>query len=262
MHEERGTGNEATRAPHERLGPRHLDVSGVTAGYGRSPAALTDCTLSMSSHRVVAVVGPNGAGKTTLLRVIGGVLKCRAGKVLWAADDITGWNPNQRARAGIVHIPEGRAVFGAMSVEENLVIAADALGIRKSPASLDQAYSLFPVLKERRKQLAGTLSGGEQRMLAIGRGLITQPAVILLDEPTLGLSPRAADVVFEALTRLIASGIRILLVEQNLGYAEMVAEHAILLARGRVTWQGRADGLSNVPEVRKAVLGEEGDAVS
>lgn len=262
MHKERGTGSQATRTTREGLESRHLDVTGVTAGYGRGPAALTDCTLSMSSHRVVAVVGPNGAGKTTLLRVIGGVLKCRAGKILWAADDITGWNPNQRARAGIVHIPEGRAVFGTMTVEENLFIAAEALGIRKSSASIDQAYALFPVLKERRKQSAGTLSGGEQRMLAIGRGLITQPAVMLLDEPTLGLSPRAADVVFEALTRLIASNIRILLVEQNLGYAEMVAQHAILLARGRVTWQGSAAGLANVPEVRKAVLGKEGDVVS
>jgi branched-chain amino acid transport system ATP-binding protein len=259
MHREQATADEAApRTADEQNKSGQLDVNGVTAGYGRGPAAVTDCTLSMSSYKVVAVVGPNGAGKTTLLRVIGGVLGCRDGKIIWASTDITRWNPNRRARAGIVHIPEGRATFGGMTVEENLVIAAEALGIRKSSANIDWAYGLFPVLKERRKQSAGTLSGGEQRMLAISRGLITQPALMLLDEPTLGLSPRVADEVFGALTNLIASGIRILLVEQNLGYAEMVAEHAILLARGRVTWQGSAVGLANVPEVRKAVLGEEG----
>jgi branched-chain amino acid transport system ATP-binding protein len=259
MHQDQmSPGGGAPRTTGDPGKPSQLDVQGVTAGYGRGPAALADCTISMSSHRVVAVVGPNGAGKTTLLRVIGGVLRCRAGKISWAATDITAWDPHRRARAGIVHIPEGRAVFGGMTVEENLVIAAEALSVRISSASLDRAYALFPVLKERRKQAAGTLSGGEQRMLAIGRGLIAEPAVMLLDEPTLGLSPRAADDVFESLISLIAADIRILLVEQNLGYAEMIAEHAILLTRGRVTWRGGAAGLTSVPEVRKAVLGEEG----
>lgn len=245
------------QADSPNVGP-DLAVCGVTAGYGRGSNALTECEIKVTTERVVAVVGPNGAGKSTLLRVIGGLLRCRSGSVWWGGKDISNWTPNRRAQAGIVHIPEGRAIFGSMTVESNLALGAEALGRRYSMGELESIYQIFPILFERRRQAAGTLSGGEQRMLAVGRGLMASPTILLLDEPTLGLSPRACAEVFAALTKLVESGIRILLVEQNLGYAEMLAERAILLSRGQVAWRGSARGLASVPAVRDAVLGPSG----
>ena len=232
-----------------------LEVRGLVSGYG-AVVAVHGVDLTIPAGAVTAVVGSNGAGKSTTLRAISGLLPIRAGTIRFDGDDVTALSTDQRVDRGIVMVPEGRLIFPRMSVEENLRIGAFAPRGRSHRAeTLATVYSMFPRLKERRGQMGGTLSGGEQQMLALGRGLMARPKVLLLDEPTLGLAPMMAHQIFEAIETLIAEGVTILLSEQNVGMSLEVSETAFVLENGLVVLSGSGAELLDSDEIKRAYLG-------
>ncbi len=235
-----------------------LEVSGVSAGYGRL-VALHEVSLEVPSGHVAAVIGANGAGKTTLLRVISGLLVPTSGQVRLNGDNITGAPPERVVAAGVAHVPERRQLFGSMRVEDNLLLGA-YLRLRRGPRraveeDLERVYALFPRLRERRRQLAATLSGGEQQMLAIGRALMARPHVLLLDEPSLGLAPLLVRELFRVIRQLREHGYTVLLVEQNAHQALRVADVAYVMETGRITLRGTGSDLLAQPQVQAAYLG-------
>jgi branched-chain amino acid transport system ATP-binding protein len=232
-----------------------LELAGVTAGYGAF-TALWDVALRVERGEAVAVVGPNGAGKTTLLRVISGVLPVRAGTLTFDGAALAGHPAHDIVAHGIAHVPEGRRLFPMLSVAENLKMGAYLSSARaRYRETLDRVYALFPVLAERKTQRAGSLSGGEQQMLAIGRALMSQPRLILLDEPSMGLAPVMVLRLFDLIRRIRAEGYTILVVEQNVRQVLKLVDRAYLLEVGRIKMEGRAAELAEQDFVRKAYVG-------
>ncbi len=235
-----------------------LELVGVTAGYGRL-VALREVSLHVPEGAVATVVGANGAGKSTLLRVVSGLVPARSGRVLLAGQDITGWPAEKVVAAGVAHVPERRQLFGSMRVEDNLLLGAYLRlrqGLRREvEEDLQRVYDLFPRLRERRRQVAATLSGGEQQMLAIGRALMARPRLLLLDEPSLGLAPLLVRELFRVIRRLREDGYTVLLVEQNAHQALRVADVAYVMETGTVTLRGSGPELLSRPEVQAAYLG-------
>ena len=232
-----------------------LGVEGLSAGYGQAQA-LWDLSFIVNRGELVVLVGSNGAGKTTTLRSVQGVLKPRSGKVTFDSKDVTGLPANKVTALGLSMVPEGRRLFTTMTVEENLQLGAfskRARGLMRE--NLSTVHELFPVLKERAKQRAGSLSGGEQQMLAIGRGIMSNPEMLMLDEPSLGLAPIMVSKVFDALKALKERGLTILLVEQNVEASLSIADRGYLLDNGRMTFEGNADQFRANKDLREAFLG-------
>ena len=232
-----------------------LQVNDLDVYYGDAQA-LREVTITVGGGEVVSIVGSNGAGKSTLVNSIMGILRPRRGRIVLDDQDITRIPGHQVCRAGIAIVPEGRRLFSAMSVEGNLDLGAFNRGAREHYGdSLQWVHTLFPRLAERKDQLAGSLSGGEQQMLAVGRALMARPRLLLMDEPSLGLAPVVVDEVFEVIEAVRGEGVGVLLVEQNVQRALDVSSRAYLLAEGRVLLEGDAVGMANNPELRKSVLG-------
>jgi branched-chain amino acid transport system ATP-binding protein len=232
-----------------------LDLRNVTAGYGQF-TALWDVSLTVAQGEAVAVVGPNGAGKTTLLRVISGVITPVRGELLFEGRPLTGRPAHEIVAHGIAHVPEGRRLFPKLTVADNLKMGAFLPAARREyRGSLERVYTLFPALAERQSQRAGSLSGGEQQMLAIGRALMSRPRLILFDEPSMGLAPVMVLRLFDLIRRIRAEGYTILVVEQNVRQVLKLVDRAYLLEVGRIRMEGRADALSEQEFVRKAYVG-------
>lgn len=245
----------------ERIQPRRaaaqgklLEISGLTCRYGRIEA-LHGVSLEVGTGELVALVGANGAGKTTLMRTVSGVQPAAGGTIRYAGQDITRMRADARVRAGIAQVPEGRQVFGPMSIEDNLVMGAYTRPAAEIRSGLDEVYDLFPILRERRKLPAGTLSGGQQQMLAVGRAMMSKPKLLLLDEPSMGLAPLIVEEIFRIVKMLKQAGITILLVEQNARAALAIADHAYVLETGSVTLAGPGPELLKNDDVRRAYLG-------
>ena len=235
--------------------PPMLALHEVTAGYGHF-TALWAVSLRVERGEAVAVVGPNGAGKTTLLRVISGVIAPRTGTLAFESTPLTGRPPHEVVARGIAHVPEGRRLFPALTVAENLRMGAFLPAARRTFAeTLERVHALFPVLAERRQQRAGSLSGGEQQMLAIGRALMSRPKLILFDEPSMGLAPVMVLRLFDLIRKIREEGYTILIVEQNVRQVLKLVDRAYLLEVGRIRMEGRADELSEQDFVRKAYVG-------
>ena len=232
-----------------------LKLEGVGAAYGPVPV-LHDVSLEVNQGEAVAIVGANNAGKSTTLRTIAGLLKPTAGKITFDGQDLSRLGPQDIVNLGVVMVPEGRGVFPDMTVEENLLMGSfNPRGRKERPASFPNVYRLFPVLDKRRKQIASTLSGGEQQMLAIGRGLMAQPKILLLDEPSLGLGPLLIREVYRVLQDLNRQGLTILLVEQNVRVSLAITSRAYVLLHGRVFLSGKSQELARDERVKKAYLG-------
>lgn len=231
-----------------------LSVEGLTSHYGRIQA-LKEVALDVAAGELVAVVGSNGAGKTTLLRTISGVQPATGGRVRFEGTDITREPPHRRVRRGIAQVPEGRQVFGSLTVEDNLRLGAFTRRDADLDAELETIYAQAPILKERRKHLAGTLSGGQQQLLAIGRALMAKPKLLLLDEPSLGLAPLLVEQILEAVVRLKREGMTLVLVEQNAFAALSIADRAYVLETGKITMEGPGKALLADDRVREAYLG-------
>jgi branched-chain amino acid transport system ATP-binding protein len=232
-----------------------LEVKNIQVSYGIA-TALWDVSLTVREGNIVSMVGSNGAGKSTTLRAISGLVHPQDGSILLNGHAIEHLAPHQIAKLGISHVPEGRKIFPHLSVLENLKIGALPVSDpRRIDQLLESVFDLFPILLERQKQAGGTLSGGQQQMLAIGRGLMADPKVLLLDEPSLGLAPIIVDTVFDVITRLNRQGQTILLVEQNAYRSLEVASYAYVLETGRITLEGDSSRLIDDPHVKTAYLG-------
>jgi branched-chain amino acid transport system ATP-binding protein len=231
-----------------------LEIRALESRYGRIPA-LKGIDLSIAEGELVALVGANGAGKTTLLRALSGVLRVSAGQVVFCGEDITRATSDARVRRGIVQVPEGRLVFAPLSVEDNLRLGGYTRSRDESDASLERVFEMFPVLKSRRRQPAGTLSGGQQQMLAMGRGLMAKPKLLLLDEPSMGLAPKLVAEIFAAIRALKAAGTTIFLVDQNARAALSVAERGYVLETGRIVLSGSGAQLLDNEQMKEAYLG-------
>jgi branched-chain amino acid transport system ATP-binding protein len=231
-----------------------LAVENLGSAYGRIPV-LHGVSVNVQQGRIVALVGSNGAGKTTLMRCISGIQPLSQGRVLWEGKDITQLSAAARVKLGLAQVPEGRMVFGPMTVQDNLELG----GITRKPdamrATLKEVFELFPVLSDRRGAMAGSLSGGEQQMLAIGRALMSAPRLLLLDEPSLGLAPMVVAFIFERIRELNRRGMSILVVEQNVSLALRMADEAYVLETGKVVAQGAGRALLQDPAVQHAYLG-------
>ena len=232
-----------------------LELRDVAVAYGPI-RALKNVSLNVEPGEIVTLIGANGAGKTTTLKTISGLLKPTAGEIVFDGDSIVGVPAHQLVRRGIGHAPEGRGMFPGMSVTENLEMGA-YLEKGSLTAQFERVFTLFPRLAERRKQAAGTLSGGEQQMVSIGRALMSAPKLLLLDEPSMGLAPRLVAQIFSIVTEINAQGTTILLVEQNAAQALRRARRAYILATGEVVREGEAAALADDPAVRAAYLGVE-----
>jgi branched-chain amino acid transport system ATP-binding protein len=234
-----------------------LSLTGIETFYGRIQA-LRGVSLEVREGEIVALIGANGAGKTTTLRTISGLIRAAHGRITFAGTDITHTLPDEIVRMGVVQAPEGRRIFQRMTVLENLELGAYARGDGRSVrADMDDVFTLFPRLAERRSQKGGTLSGGEQQMLAIGRALMAQPKVLLLDEPSLGLSPILVETIFQVIADINKRGVPILLIEQNARKALQVATRGYVIETGCIVKEGSADALLADDGVRKAYLGED-----
>ena len=233
-----------------------LEIAGISAGYSSVPV-LRDVSIAVGEGQFVSVVGPNGAGKSTLFKTISGILKPTAGSIRFEGNDLLAVPPSRRAHLGIAHVPEGRHVFPSLTVMENLELGAyTEAGRQNWKTNIDRILALFPVLSERRRQFAGTLSGGEQQMLAIGRGIASSPKLLMLDEPSMGLAPAIADFIFEQLTEIRRqSKLTILLVEQRVAEALQTADHGYVLEAGRVVLEGNNQTLRANDRIRAAYLG-------
>src|SRR5262245_15675093 len=240
----------STSAKSMRLEARHLEVA-----YGDAPA-VWDVSLEVGEGELVSVIGPNGAGKSTLVNAIAGLLTWRSGELTFGGVDLAKIASHEVCRHGIALVPEGRRLFVRMSVEENLEIGCyrrDARTIRTE--SLERVYGLFPILRERRRQLAGSLSGGQQQMVAIARALMACPRLLLLDEPSLGLAPAVVDQMFDVIVAIQRDGVAVLLVEQNVAKALEIADRAYVLEQGRIVATGAPLALLEEPRIREAYLG-------
>jgi branched-chain amino acid transport system ATP-binding protein len=232
-----------------------LTLSGVSAGYGSVPA-ISDVSIAIGEGEAVGLLGANGAGKSTTLRAISGLVRPTAGTITFLGTNITSLQAYKVTELGIAHVPEGRQVFPELTVKENLEIGAYIPSAKASRAdTLELVFTIFPVLAARRKQLAGTMSGGEQQMLAVGRGLMLQPRLLMLDEPSLGLAPVVTDATFEKIQEIHAMGTAILLVEQNVSRALSLVQRAYVLESGKVIMQGTSAELVNNEQVQAAYLG-------
>jgi branched-chain amino acid transport system ATP-binding protein len=237
------------------MGEPLLQIDTLVAGYGEVQVLWG---LSLAAHRgqVTCLVGANGAGKTTTLRAVVGAISPWSGRVIFQGRDITRLPPHAKAANGLVLVPEGRQLFGTMTVEENLEMGAfSKRGARKYADHLDRVFTLFPRLKERRRQKAGTFSGGEQQMLAIARGLMTDPEILIIDELSLGLAPVVVYQLFATLKALKDAGMTILLVEQNIHLAFAISDYGYVIAEGRLVTDGTPATLAAMPEIRRAYLG-------
>lgn len=233
-----------------------LEVQNVHAYYGKIHA-LKDVSINIDKGEIVTLIGANGAGKSTTLRTISGLLKPREGAIQLNGEDLTRLKPHEIVTKGIIQVPEGRRIFGQLSVKENLDMGAFTCRDSKlNEENLDRVFTLFPRLKERSRQVAGTLSGGEQQMLAMGRALMANPKILLLDEPSMGLAPVLVDSIFETIQQLHASGTTILLVEQNARMALQVASRGYVIQTGEVVLNDSADRLNENEMVRKVYMGE------
>ena len=241
-----------TRAPRETM----LTVAGLHVAYG-AIVALRGVSLSLGKGEIVALIGANGAGKTSTLRAVSGMLRPMSGKITLSGADVTGLKAHALVPRGMAHAPEGRGIFLNLTVAENLDLGAylrkDADGIAKD---LEQSFALFPILKERYRQRAQTLSGGEQQMLAVARALMSRPNLLLLDEPSLGLAPQVIERIFSILREVNSRGVSILLVEQNAHLALGMCHYAYVLETGEIVMEGTGKELLASPEIRKAYLGE------
>ena len=232
-----------------------LEVKNLSVSYG-AIEAVKDISFTVNDGEIVSLIGANGAGKTTTLHTITGLVPAKSGSMMYNGVDLLKTHNNKIVTLGMAHIPEGRHVFTRMSVEEDLEMGAFSLKDQSDlKKDLDMVYGLFPRLKERRNQKAGTLSGGEQQMLAMGRALMSHPKTILMDEPSMGLSPKLVKEIFSIIRKLHEQGITILLVEQNAKMALSIADRAYVLETGRITMEGDAKELLNNEQVRKAYLG-------
>jgi branched-chain amino acid transport system ATP-binding protein len=232
-----------------------LKLTGVSASYGSVPA-IHDVSIEIGEGEAVGLLGANGAGKSTTLRAISGLLKLSSGTVRFAGTDLAAMPAHRIPELGIAHVPEGRQVFPEMTVEENLEIGAYVPKAKAERArTMELVYGIFPRLAERRRQLAGTMSGGEQQMLAVGRGLMLKPRLLMLDEPSLGLAPVMTDVTFEKIGEIHKMGTAILLVEQNVSRALSLVARAYVLESGRVIMHGTSEELSGNKQVQAAYLG-------
>jgi branched-chain amino acid transport system ATP-binding protein len=233
-----------------------IALEGLQVAYG-GIRAVKGISLEVNPGELVCLIGANGAGKTTTLRAITGMLHPAAGRIVYDGADIGGTKTHEIARRGLALVPEGRGVFAQLTIEENLAMGAYARRDRKAVAAdVERAYALFPRLKERRRQTAGTLSGGEQQMLAIARALMSRPKLLLLDEPSMGLAPLMVERIFEVIRAISAEGVTLLLVEQNARLALEVSDRAYVLESGLVTLSGVSASLLTDPRIRQAYLGE------
>jgi branched-chain amino acid transport system ATP-binding protein len=232
-----------------------LEIRSLDVAYG-GLHALSGVSLDVERGQFVAVVGPNGAGKTTLFKTISGVVTPSAGQITYNGQNLLAVPPAERAQLGIAHVPEGRQVFASMTVMENLEMGAyTRKGQERWSETLPMILQLFPILSERRDQLAGTLSGGQQQMLAIGRGLASAPELLMLDEPSMGLAPTIIDAIFERINQIHKTGLTILLVEQRVAEALETCDHGYVLETGRVAMEGTHKTLMSDERIRRAYLG-------
>lgn len=231
-----------------------LEVEGLHSAYGRIEV-LKGVSLNVRAGEIVALVGSNGAGKTTLLRALSGVQPITRGRILFDGAAIERAAPHRRVQRGLAHSPEGRQVFGPLSIEDNLRLGAYLRRDRAVASDLERVYAMFPVLQERRRSPAGGLSGGQQQMLAIGRALMARPKLLLLDEPSMGLAPLLVDQILAAVVSLKADGVTVLLVEQNASAALAIADRGYVIETGRITHTGTGAELLVDPRIREAYLG-------
>jgi branched-chain amino acid transport system ATP-binding protein len=232
-----------------------LNVATVSASYGHA-RVLHDVSFDVEEGEIVSVVGANGAGKTTLVKVISGMVRPTGGSVRFRGDDITALRADEIVTRGIVHVPEGRRLFGDMTVLENLLLGSTHRVARERRADgFDHVFRLFPILHERQSQLARTLSGGEQQMLAIGRGLMSQPRLLILDEPSLGLAPRIVTEILAVISDLNQAGLTVLLIEQNIKHSLSIADRGIVLENGRIVLADAGEALLKNEHTRRAYLG-------
>ena len=231
-----------------------LAIEGLHAGYGGTEV-LRGINLDVAPGEIVAVLGSNGAGKSTLNHVISGLVRARAGAIRFEDTAVTNSRPSAIVARGLIHVPEGRRIFPNMSVSENLDLGSYRRATARRAQNRERVFTIFPRLKERHGQSAGTLSGGEQQMLAIGRGLMAEPKLLILDEPSLGLSPALVEQLFALIGRINAEGLSVLLVEQNVVQSLQLAHRAYILENGRIVISGSATDIRNNPELKRAYLG-------
>lgn len=232
-----------------------LEVKNLDVFYGDAQA-IWDLNMAVSSGDICTLVGANGGGKTTFLKTLCGLLEVRKGSICLDGEDLLSVNAEDRVAKGLAMVPEGRKIFSNMTVQENLIIGAYSKGAwKRKDEQLEKTFDRFPRLRERRKQMGGTLSGGERQMLAIGRALMSEPKMLLLDEPSLGLAPKAVDHVMELIQSISKAGVTILLVEQNVNVALKIAQYGFVIESGRIVMQDKADALMANDLVREAYLG-------
>lgn len=231
----------------------YLTASGMTGGYG-SVDILHDCTINVERGEIAVIVGPNGAGKSTAMKAVFGMLNIHTGSVVLDGEDITSLSPQDRVAKGMAFVPQNNNVFPSMSVEQNLEMGAF---LRRDDinTTMEEVFSLFPILREKRKQNAGELSGGQRQQVAVGRALMTQPKLLMLDEPTAGVSPIVMDELFDLIIDIARTGLSILMVEQNARQALNIADKGYVLVQGRNRFTDTGQALMNDPEVRKSFLG-------
>jgi branched-chain amino acid transport system ATP-binding protein len=241
-------------ATHKVGGGPFLIGDTMTGGYGKGPDILHDCTIAVDKGEIAVIVGPNGAGKSTAMKAVFGMLDVRSGSVLLDGEDITNLTPQDRVMRGMGFVPQTQNIFTSMTVEENLEMGAF---IRRDDISqtMEQVYDLFPILRDKRNQAAGELSGGQRQQVAVGRALMTQPKVLMLDEPTAGVSPIVMDELFDRIIEVSRTGLPILMVEQNARQALEIADKGYVLVQGRNAYTGTGKELLADPEVRKSFLG-------
>ena len=231
-----------------------LEVSGLRSGYG-AVEVLRGVDLAVGAGEIVALLGSNGAGKTTFNNTVSAIVPARAGRIVFDGVELAGAHYREVVRAGLIQVPEGRRIFPNLSVLENLELGSFTRAREQRAANLERVFGIFPRLKERTGQLAGTMSGGEQQMLAIGRGLMAQPRLLILDEPSLGLSPLLVEEMFALIAQLHQQGLSILLVEQNVGQSLQIAHRAYLMENGLIQFGGTPDELLASDDLRRAYLG-------
>ncbi|HIY02771.1 MAG TPA: ABC transporter ATP-binding protein [Candidatus Blautia faecipullorum] len=232
-----------------------LEIKDLCAGYG-DLQVLFNISMKVNEGEVVSLVGSNGAGKTTLLRILSGLEPVKSGSILYQGQDLTKIKPYEKADHGIAHIPQGRGILGSLTVKENLVMGAYPKAARAAmDKNIEKSFEMFPILKERQNQMAGSLSGGEQQMLAIARALMISPKLLMLDEPSLGLAPIVVKDMFDIISNVAKQGVSILIVEQNLNQALSVADRGYVLETGQIVMEGKASDLLANEEIQAAYLG-------
>ncbi len=232
----------------------YLEVKNLSVHYSKI-IALSDINISIEKGQIVSLVGANGAGKTTLLKTISGLVRPIVGSISFNEEDITDAAPNRRVRSGIAQVPEGRGLFGVLSVEDNLLLGAYTRSKSEASEELENIYTRFPILKEKRDQYAGTLSGGQQQMVAVGRALMSRPKLLLLDEPSMGLAPVIVDEIFDTIRELNRSGTTIFIVEQNAMLALKNSHYAYVLENGTISTHGKSSKLIDNESIKAAYLG-------